>query len=172
MSKLSFYIVLAGSILFTLLSSGCSKDDETIRTPVDIVGIWSNSLDHYIEFNGDYTARMLEITEVDGESIGTWYDDVYFYEPGYNLVIYLDFPTDVLVYQITNLTPTELQWCWVKSLRDEYNADDEIGKIIGDIIKEAQEGFKLDPEHYQTFYRIPEDRFLEILENITIMEPW
>lgn len=157
--------------LFLALLS-CSKDEEPMRTFTDIEGIWAFSDDYYLCLNNDNTARLLEVDYQDGESIGTWSEDVYFYEPGYNLVIYLDFPNDVEVYQVLKLTSTELQWCWVKALKENYDDGEEIGKIIGDIINEAQAGFKLDPELYQTFHRISEDKFLEILNSISLLEPW
>ena len=167
-SRIAFVATVFGLTFFP----SCSKHDEEVRTPADIIGIWSPSDSYYIEFNDDNTTRVLEISVEDDEKIGTWSDNVYFYEPGYNLVIYLDFPRDIEVYQILSLTQSKMEWCWVKSLKDEYSENDSLGSIVGDIIKEAQEGFTLNPELYQTFVRISEDEFLDILENINIMEPW
>lgn len=163
--------LIAGCV-FLFVSVACSKDDDHVRTPADIVGVWSTSSSYYLEFNDDNTARLLEISEQDGETIGTWSEDVYLYEPGYNLVVYLDYPNDISVYQIVSLSSTEFVWCWVKDIREQYEAGESIGNIIGQIINEAQDGFTLNPELYQTFYKVPEDKFLEILESLNIVYPW
>lgn len=166
------------SLLVTVLSFSlisCSHEDEVMRTYKDIEGIWQLSDTYYLSLNDDNSARILLISEQDGETIGSLSDNVYFYEPGYNLVVYLDFPNDVEVYQVLKLTPNMMQWCWVKSLKDKYEEGDEIGEIgeiLGEIINEAQAGFHLDPELYQTFHRISEERYLEILDNINILGPW
>lgn len=157
-------------IVFSTFFSGCEKNEEPIRSPEDILGIWAGTDSNYFQFNDDHTVRMLEVSQVDSDLIGTWYDNVYFYEPGYNILLYLDFPNDLEVYQILYLDSNEMQWCWVKSLRDTYSKDDEIGTIIGDIIKEAQEGFPLNPELYQTFHKISEDQFLDIVDKLTFIE--
>lgn len=157
--------ILTVSVIF----SSCNHDDE-VRMPEEIMGVWSPNDDVYLEFCDDNIVRHLNISYQDGESIGTWTTDVYYYEPGYNLVIYLSAEHHADVYEIVELSSDKLTWCWV----DEINARDaeSIGQIIGDIINKAQEGFHLDPELYQTFNKISKDEFLSIIENLDLNYPW
>lgn len=158
--------------LLPLLSFGCSDDNNDVRRPEDIIGIWSPSGNRYLEFGDDYTVHNLDIYYQDGEYIGDWITDAYLYEPGYHLVIYLT-GTQADVFQIIEMSENSLTWCWVEKIEfDETINKDNIGHILGDIIKEAQEGFKLDPELYQSFRRISYDEFYSILESLDIMYPW
>lgn len=154
-------------------ASSCSNDNDEVRMPDTIIGIWMENENEYLEFNSDQTIHKLTIMEQDGEKIGQWDEEVYYYEPGYNLVVYLDSNQQLTVYEIVRLTSDSLTWCWVKDI-DIMSATgvEDIGKIIGDVIKEAQEGFTLNPEFYQSFTRISEDEFLSILESIDLMYPW
>ena len=141
-----------------------------MRTPDKIEGIWSPYETHYYEFGNNNNVRFLTIEYQDGESIGIWTEDAYFYEAGYNLVIYMNSDHQAMVYQIVELNQNRLVWCWVKQLQVESRED--ISKAIGEVIKEAQEGFKLNPERYETFNKISEDEFLSLLEKLDLMYPW
>lgn len=142
-----------------------------MRVPENIFGIWSPDDNSYLEMLDDYTIRHLEIEYQDGESIGWWTADVFFYEPGYNLVIYIDSQQQGEVYEIVELTDQYLTWCPVDKI-DIIDRDESIGHIIGNIIKKAQEGYKLDPGLFQTLKKIPKNQFLELLESLDIMYPW
>ena len=144
----------------------CSKDED-MRMPENIIGIWSPSDSRYLEFGNDYTVHNLEIEYQDGESIGIWNNDAYLYEPGYHIVIYMS-GTKADVYQIIELNETYMTWCWVEDI--EAESAESIGAIIGQIINQAQAGFKLDPDLYQSFTRIPKDKFLDILLKIMFLK--
>lgn len=168
MSKfLSFILILSATLL-----TACSNSDNDVRMPVDIVGVWSPNDSQYLDFQANNTIRNVKVETQDGETIGIITDDVYFYEPGYNLVVYITADQTANVYQIIDMTDNRLTWCWVKDITDEYDGEENIGSIIGQIIKEAQEGFKLDPGNYQSFNKISEDKFLEILESLDLLDMW
>lgn len=150
----------------------CSKEEE-VRQPENIMGIWSPDDSTYLEFTTNNSVYHLTIEQQDGESIGLWVRDVYYYEPGYDLVIYLTAGHDADVYQIVEMTADRLTWCWVKNIDiTDMGSTDAVGHLIGEIINEAQEGFKLNPELYQNFTRISEDRFFSIIESLDIDYPW
>lgn len=154
----------AALLILTLILPACSDNDE-VRMPDDIVGIWSPSDTRYLDFQENYSLFNLEIFSREGERYGQMTQDGYLYEPGYQIVIYLN-GTGADVYQVVKLTSSELTWCWVDEISTE-NADREnIGKILGDIIKKAQEGFKLDPELYQSFRKISQEEYLEVIESL------
>lgn len=158
-------------MLFAFVSLSCSHEED-VRMPEDIMGVWSPSSTRYLEFSEGYTVHNLDIEYQDGESIGLWTVDAYLYEPGYHLVIYLT-GNKADVFQIISLDSSQMTWCWVEQIEfDESMSKENIGKILGNIIKEAQEGFHLDPEHYQSFKKISEDDFFSILESLNIMYPW
>lgn len=153
-----------------LVMAGCKKDDD-VREPADILGVWSPGDNYYLEFTSENNSVYnLEIEYQDGESIGKWTRDVYYYEPGYNLVVYLSSSHTAAVYQIVEFTGNKFTWCWVEDI--DADTTESIGKIIGEIINQAQEGFKLDPALYQTFQKIPKDKFYELLESLDIEYPW
>lgn len=156
--------------LTALLFTSCSKDEEPVRQPADIIGIWQNSKTFFLDFQQDNTVRNFHVEFQDGLSIGDWTRDAYFYEPGYNLVIYLTSDHQANVYEVVSLTQEELVWCPVDTIDRE--GVESVGEIIGDIINKAQEGFKLDPELYQSFKRITLLNFLEILEGLDEIYPW
>lgn len=153
-----------------IISSCSNYDEEPLRTPKDIEGIWSPDDTQYFEFGSNNNVRYLSIVYQDGETIGDWVENAYFYEPGYNFVIYMNADHNAMVYQIIELTDKNLTWCWVKELEIENR--DDISKAIGEVIKEAQEGFNLNPELYESFEKISEDEFLSVLEKLDLMYPW
>lgn len=159
-------------LLVAAFCGACSHDQEPMRQPSDIVGVWTPGDSLYLDMLSDNSVRALYVEEQDGLSIGTWHQEVYFYEPGYNLLIYIDYKQKCDVYQIIELTDKEMTMCWVENIKAETVEKEGIGKIVGHILNEAQEGFKLDPAYYQTLHRISEDQFLEIVENISILDPW
>ena len=165
-------ITLLFAIIFSFMATGCNKDDDDLRKPADILGVWSPDSSRYLKFNDDNTVHILTISDVENETIGSWTENVYLYEPGYNLVIYLDFPNEVTVYQVVTLTESKMVWCPVKTLREEYENGESIGNIIGQIINEAQAGFKLDPELFISYYKVTEEKFLNVLEELDITYPW
>lgn len=168
MKKISFYFSVLFFLIATLLLAGCSKDDE-VRMPEDILGVWKlDGTDTYFQFGEENIVKKFTTEYQDGQSIGKWdWDDVYYYEPGYNLVIYLSSQHEADVYQILQLDNNRMVWCWVDEIRAQDV--DSIGSIIGDIIKKAQEGFTLNPELYQRFTYIPELQFLELLDSLDII---
>lgn len=141
-----------------------------MATPQDLVGVWSLSQNEYFQFNDDYTVNALFINPED-PSEAQLINDVYFYEPGYNIVAYLDNDRLLNVYQITNLNYDSFTWCLVEIIEMEEINRDSIGEIIGQIINQAQEGFELDPELYQSFRRFPETTFREMLESFGLIRP-
>lgn len=156
-------------IFFSIILFSCSDEDK-VRMPADILGVWSPSDTVYLEFGDDNVVHHLLIEEQDGERIGEWTKDVYFYEPGYNLVIYLTSDHQAQVYEIIELTSERLIWCWVYDI--DVAASDDISQVLGDIIIKAQEGFHLDPALYQTLRYIPQERFFSIIESLDINYPW
>lgn len=168
-SKIMGKVLVWGLSVFTILVAGCTKDDE-VRFPEDIIGVWTPGENLYLEFAENNSVYHLDIESQDGESIGKWTRDVYYYEPGYQLVVYLSSDHDASVYQIVEMTQGKMTWCWVENIDTE--GEESIGQIIGHIINQAQEGFKLDPALNQTFTRISKDKFYEILEGLDITYPW
>lgn len=155
------------------LMPGCSSDDEpTFRNEGDILGVWTDGEGRYINFDSENRAFNLYVRTQDGMEIGLWEQDGYFYEPGYNLLIYMDQNSHPQIYQVLELTEDELVWCWVEDLRDNYNGTDSIGEIIGQIIQNAHDGYPIDPEKTEFFSRVPEDRFLDIIDSLNLALPW
>lgn len=141
--------------------------------PEDILGIWAMNSDSFLQFKEDNIVTPFNIVYQDGEAIGRWsWNDVYYYEPGYQLVIYLTSDHNADVYQVVELNGSRLVWCWVDQITVE-GGKDAIGQIIGDIINKAQEGYQLDPELYQSFSRMSEEGFLKLLDSLDlILDPW
>lgn len=172
MNSICRFVFLSAILAVSLINlPSCNKEDEEVRMPDNILGIWSPDDANFYEFSDDYTVHHLIIDEQDGESIGRWESDVFFYEPGYNILIYLDAHQQANVYEIVELTSEVLTWCWV----DEINVSDReesLGKIIGEIIKKAQEGYKLDPELFKSFRKVTEEEFFSVIESLDLMYPW
>ena len=169
-SSIKYIILSFWAILMTLFVFSCSDDTEEMRWPEEIEGVWSPDPTNYLEFSNDNTIHNLKIEYQDDKSIGIWTTDVYFYEPGYNLVIYLTSDHYADVYEIVELTQETMTWCWVDEI--EAAGADSIGEIIGEIINKAQEGFTLDPELFESFNKIPQDDFFALLESLNIFYPW
>ncbi|MCH5240093.1 MAG: hypothetical protein J1F38_07710 [Muribaculaceae bacterium] len=162
------------SLIFisSLLFISCNKEDE-IRMPEDILGVWSPDETTYLEFSTNNSVYNLKIEYQDGESIGLWDRDVYYYEPGYNLVIYMTAGHSLNVYEIVEMTSESLTWCWVEKVDIESaESTQDITQLIGKIINEAQAGFNLNPEYFESFKKIPKDKFLLMLESLDIEYPW
>lgn len=157
---------------FILIAGGCSHEDPVVRNENDILGAWDKGDGTYLRFEKDNIVMLLNVTEQDNLTIGDWSRDVYFYEPGYELLIYMDAELQPNVYQVIKLTDRELVICWVDNLRDEYGSDQSIGEIIGNIIKDAHEGYDLNPAYFTYYTKISDDEYYDIIQNIDVMEPW
>lgn len=167
------FIIFFLAALSAVMFNSCSKDDEEVRMPGDILGIWMVNDNEFIEFGSDYSVHKLILEENDGVIYGEWQEEVFYYEPGYNLVVYLDSRQKASIYEVVSLTPQTLTWCWVKELEvNDASTIEEIGNVIGDVIKDAQEGFTLNPELYQTFSRISKEEFQTILDDLGIIDPF
>ena len=150
----------------------CNSSDEEMRTPEDVKGVWKQGDNTYMELSNNNEVHKLVVYQQDNETIGRWTLDVYFYEPGYNLMIYINEESKANVYQIVSLTDRVLTWCWVDEIPVESIDRESIGQIIGEIINKAQEGYHLNPELFETFYNIPFSEFLDYLESLDIIYPW
>lgn len=147
--------------------NSCSKDEEEVRTPSDILGVWSLSDSSYTVFKDNYVADHLQIDFEGEEAIGTWSLGLYVYEPGYNIVLYFDESQSTgAVFQIVEMTSDTFTWCWVKNVT--LNSWESMGEVLGEIINEAQEGFNLNPELYQRWNKIPENEFKKMLDGYGI----
>ena len=170
MLSVSRFLLICYTAVFALVGiSSCTSDDD-MRMPSDILGVWSPSDNLYLEFCEENIIHKLDIEYQDNESIGEWTKDVYYYEPGYNLVIYLTGETYANIYEIVELSQNKMTWCKVDQVSVENS--ENITHIIGDIINKAQEGYKLNPELYQCFRYIPRDQFMDILDRLDIFYPW
>ena len=166
-TKLKIHRFAALIFAIAAIFSSCSKDEE-VRTPENIVGIWQTAPHSYLKLNDDYVARTLEVVDQDDKSVGQWSQtEVYFYEPGYNIVIYLTSYHEAKVFQVVELTGSKLVWCWVENIEiDDIHGVDDLGEVMGEIIKKAQEGYTLNPDLYQSFKRVSEEQFLDIIEGL------
>ena len=169
--KFTSLLLLFLSVAFSGLFISCDSEDEPIRSENDILGVWTQGDDRYISFEEGNRAPNLYVKEQEGMTIGVWEQDGYFYEPGYQLLIYIDKSSNPGVYKVVELTETRLVTCWVENLMDKYNDGESIGQIIGDIINNAQQGYELDPANYAYYEKVPENEFYELLESILVM-PW
>ena len=170
MNKITKYLFSLLFVTFFCVLTSCRKEEE-MRMPEDILGVWQQNEDTYLQFSDDNICREFSIAYQDDTSIGQWHpEDVYYYEPGYRLVIYLNSEHKANVYEIVELSSGRLTWCWVDDI-DVKEADgiEGVGSIIGDIIKKAQEGYKLNPELYESFTKVSEENFLLMLEKLDLI---
>ncbi|MCH5226973.1 MAG: hypothetical protein J1F16_04050 [Muribaculaceae bacterium] len=149
--------------------SSCNEKEEVMRVPDDILGIWTPDNVTYLEYSDNNEVYRLQVDYDDGETIGLWWKETYYYEPGYNLVLYVDVDDRVNVYQVVEMTQNTMTWCWVEEVN--YKDAEDMGHVIGSIINKAQEGYVLNPEYYQSFTRLSRNEFFRILENLGIDYP-
>ena len=169
--KIHYLALLLAFFSMLVLGSCDSNDEPPMRTEEDILGIWRND-NRYMDVQSDYRAYNLLVEQQNGTSIGRWSLDGFFYEPGYKLVVYMGEDLDPTVYAIVELTETTLIWCPVDSLKEEYDAGESIGQIIGEVIKRAQNGYKVNPELYEYFEKISAEEYFRMLEELNIFYPW
>ncbi|MCH5229645.1 MAG: hypothetical protein J1F12_06600 [Muribaculaceae bacterium] len=168
MKIVNLKIIIRAFILISALSLGACSHEEEVRSPADILGVWSPGENTYLEFLDNYEIQNLKVEYQDGLSIGRWTTEVYYYEPGYNLVVYVA-DNKANVYQVVSMNSRKLTWCKVDEITtNDVDGAESLGHIIGDIIKKAQEGYHLNPELYQTLIKIPEEEFLDIIDNLDI----
>lgn len=165
---LSLILMTAG---FSLLTACHAKEEPPFRSGDDILGIWTDGEGRYIWFHKENRAFNLYVTEQDGTTIGRWQTDIYFYEPGYNLLIYNETGRPQ-VYQVLELDKERLWWCWADDLMDHYMDGESLGQIIGQVLQNAQQGYEIDPSQSEYFTSMSEDDFLDYIETIGLMLPW
>lgn len=172
-------------ILLLPLFTACSGDEPVERNEEDILGIWTDGAGRYLYFNTETMVFDIRLENAGAEKSYSLMQDSYFYEPGYNFVIFLDFMKGVEngsdseswedmvspdVYQVVSLTQNSLKWCWVDNLTDEKYSGMSKKEIIGRVIQEADKGFTLLPENYQSFTRVSDEEFDRIVDDYQIWE--
>lgn len=150
----------------TLLMASCSDDEPAVRSENDIYGAWIDNNGNYFYFRYPNLCYRL-VPESEDWAILDY--DAYYYEPGYNFLLYVsaaqenDNEIQPDIYSVTSLTDTEMTWVWADNLRDDKFDGMSKSEILGQIIKEAQEGFKLDYSRTRVFTKIANDEFDRIL---------
>ncbi|MDE6443238.1 MAG: hypothetical protein K2K64_02285 [Muribaculaceae bacterium] len=182
-----FLFPLAATLLFLVSAmASCSSDEPAPRDEDDILGVWTDGEGRYLYFISGTDVFDLRLDDADGEKNYTLMQDSYFYEPGYNFVILMDFMKgleegnfestdweDLVspeVFQVTTLDKKQLTWCWVDNLTDDKYKGMSKKEIIGRVIMEADKGFTLLPQNYQTFTSVSHDEFQQILIDYDVWE--
>lgn len=153
-----FFILLA---VVSLAMESCSKDEPKVRSESDIYGAWIDTDGNYFYFRYPNICYRL-VPESDDWALLDY--DAYYYEPGYNFLLYVNQETQPDIYSVTALTESEMTWVWADNLRDDKYDGMSKSEILGQIIKEAQEGFKLDYSRTYVFTKIENDEFKRLLE--------
>lgn len=171
--KRRFLFLLPVFFGIVMAFSACSDEEEPpVRHEDDIMGVWTDGSGRYINFKTMTKAYNLYVSSQDGETIGYWEHDGYLYEPGYQIVLYMDNSLHPMVYKVVELTEKELVWCWVEDLREDYAGQESVGEIMGQLIKDAQEGWDLNPDDYEYFSSVSEDDFLNLINSLSLELPW
>ena len=161
MNKICFLLLT----VFALAFASCSDDEPAPRSEADIYGAWADRHGDYFYFSYPNICYKLA-PESDGHAM--LYHDAYYYEPGYNFLMYVGTDADSEIqpdiYQVTSLTDDKMTWVWADNLRDDKFDGMSKSEILGQIIKEAQEGFKLDYSRTSEFTRIETSEFKRLLE--------
>lgn len=169
--------------MLSLALQSCSDSEPAPRSEEDILGVWTDANGRYLYFDSETMVFDLRLSDADGEKSYTIMQDSYFYEPGYNFVILLDFMAGIGnegdswedmaspdVFQVTELTPSQLRWCLVDNLSDKKYEGMSKKQIIGAVLKEADKGFTLLPSNYSTYSRVSDEDFKKIIKEYKIWE--
>lgn len=186
MSRILFPIAAVLMLILPLFSSCSSSDEPAPRDEADILGVWTDGDGRYLYFISGTDVYDLRLDDSENEKAYTLMQDSYFYEPGYNFVILMDFMKgleegnfestsweDLVspeVFEVTVLDKKQLTWCWVDNLTDDKYKGMSKKEIIGRVIQEADKGFTLLPQNYQTFKAVSHDEFQQILIDYDVWE--
>ncbi len=147
------------------ISVACSEDnDNEVRTESDLVGVWTDTTNHYLYIESDTKIYSLYIEEYEGETVGILEPDGYIYEPGYNFIIYMNREGEPNVYELISLSKTKMEWCWVDNLLSDKYSDMSKTEILGALLTEADKGFTLDFSKTVTYTRVADSTFKELLD--------
>lgn len=151
--------------------SSCSDEEPPVKSANDILGVWTDGNGYYMNLREDTRAYTLSVSGKGEEASATFDLSVYFYEPGYDILLWIDGEAQPNVYQVVSLTDDKLVWCWVDNLRDDKYDGLSKSELIGQIIQQAHDGYPLDPARYQTFTRTSTEIYLHLLERFGFEEP-
>lgn len=162
-------LLLATVALFLVSLDACSNDDDPQpRSGSDLVGVWSDSDNHYLDIESDTKIYSVFIEEYEGEKVGMIEPDGYFYEPGYNFVVYMGRQGEPCIYEVTELTTDKMTWVYADNLLDDKYDGMSRSEILGSVLKNADKGFKLDYSKTINFTRVPQSKFDAILSQYGI----
>ena len=177
MNRSSQFALSVKTIILSLILSAaivsCSDDnDEPARSQDDIMGVWADIEGRYMHLAEDFKAYNLYVTDKDGKPSAEFEIPRagYFYEPGYDILLYMSAGSQPEVYKIVKLTQDELEWCLVDNLLNDEYKDLSKSEIIGLIIKKAHEGYTINTDSCQTFTRVPESVYYDILSEFELDE--
>ncbi len=142
--------------------SSCSSDEPAPRSEKDICGAWRSDDGNYFYFELPNICYKLTVIDPENEVAKLDYD-AYYYEPGYNFLLYVDIETQPDIYQVTSLDSDEMTWVWADNLMDDKYDGMSKSEILGAVIKQAQEGFDLDYSRTYVFTRIDIDELKSVL---------
>lgn len=161
MNKICWLIVT----VVMVMAAGCGSDDEpAARAESDVYGAWVDGDGDYFYFKYPNICYRL-VPAASEDTYAALYNDSYFYEPGYRFLLYIDTDAQPNIYEVTSLTDREMTWVWADNLRDDKYDGMSGSEILGQVIKEAQDGFKLDYSRTTQFTKISTDDFKKILED-------
>lgn len=157
-SRICALLIVICSIVF----ASCSNDEDPVpRSENDICGAWVDNDGNCMYFKLPNLCYKV-VPETD--DMAEVYYDAYYYEPGYNFLLYVDSETQPDIYMVTELNDKGMTWVWADNLRDDKYDGMSKSEILGAIIKQAQEGFTLDYSRTITFARISMYEFERFLE--------
>lgn len=157
MNKIYLLLLMA----FPFLFASCSNDEPEPRSENDIYGSWVDNDGNYFYFRYPNICYKLVPESADRAALDY---DAYYYEPGYNFLLYMNIEGQPDIYEVTAISENEMTWVWADNLLDDKYKDMSKSEILGQVIKEAQEGFKLDYSRTSVFSRIEIAEFKSALE--------
>lgn len=153
--------------IFTLLlaicalsMSSCSSDEPAPRSENDICGAWKCDDGNYFYFKLPNICYKITVTDPERPQVDF---DAYYYEPGYNFLLYVNIESQPDIYQVTSITNNEMTWVWADNLLDDKYHGMSKSEILGEVISQAQEGFDLDYSRTYVFTRLAMEEFDSVL---------
>lgn len=156
--------------IFSIGATSCSDDDPPQRSEYDIIGIYKDSDNHFLNLvDPDH---IYDYSLLDFDDMKFWEKRklMYLYEPNSNIMLKEDLDGNMQVYKVIGYDDEGITWCWVDSAGASSGGEDGEDSTLDIFRVFFVKDYVTDPARYEHLMKISEEEFKAGLGDIEVID--
>lgn len=156
--------------VFSAGLSSCSDDAPPQRTEYDIVGIYKDNDNHFLDLADP--DHIYDYTLLDFDDMMFWEKRklMYLYEPNSNIMLKEDLDGNMQVYKVIDYDSEGITWCWVDSAASSSSGEDGEDPALDIFRVFFVKDYVTDPAKYEHLTKISQEEFKKALGDIEVID--